>query len=248
MAARPSALRKAVWWGLDYVDATRRQLRVLAPRGAARRWAVGDEDRPELVLLPGVIEHWTFLEPLGDRLHRAGFRVRVVHGIGANTRPIDETALRVAAALGREPVPAAGRIVVAHSKGGLIGKRLLIDEETGGDGAPTLGLLGVVAIATPFHGARRARLIRHPSVRAFLPDDPTIRALAAAAEADARIVSISGPYDPHVPEGSDLALGTNLHVATPGHFRVLAAPETAEAVLEGVRLLVARTAQADGPA
>jgi pimeloyl-ACP methyl ester carboxylesterase len=230
-------LKAAWWWARDYAYAAHRQLAAVGALGgqrSPRHWLRGNDALPEVVLLPGVYEHWTFLRPLGERLNRAGYRVRTVHGMGVNRAPIVETSDKLARALAKLPAPDAGRIVVGHSKGGLIGKHLLIRE--GGD---ALGLLGVVAICTPFGGSSRARLLRDPSVRALLPTDATIVMLGEAASVNARIVSIFGTFDPHVPDGSALQGATNVRVPIAGHFRVLAAPETADAVLEGLELLAA---------
>jgi hypothetical protein len=247
----------------DYLYAGWRQLAVLGAWLPSSYLLRGDPSLPEVVLVPGVYEHWTFLRPLAERLNAAGHRVRTVHGLGVNRHPIPSTAAKLERALARVPAPAAGRIIVAHSKGGLIGKRLLVDlvaaradeagsgGEAGSDGAAgsggagrpdagaalDSGVTGVVAIATPFSGARRARFFVDPVVREFLPNEPTIVALAEAREVDARIVSISGPFDPHVPEGSDLEGARNVRVPTPGHFRILGAAETAEAVVDGIASL-----------
>jgi pimeloyl-ACP methyl ester carboxylesterase len=227
-------MRGLWWWARDYAYAGRRQLGVLSARRSPRHWLHGDEALPEVVLLPGVYEHWTFLRPLGERLNRAGYRVRTVHGMGVNRAPIVETSEKLARALAKLPVPAAGRVVVAHSKGGLIGKQLLVQDE---DSA--LGVLGVVAICTPFGGSSRARWFRDPSIRALLPTDATIVTLGGASAVNGRIVSIFGTYDPHVPDGSMLEGATNVRVPMPGHFRVLGAPATADAVLDGLTLLAA---------
>ncbi|MDY0908663.1 hypothetical protein [Microbacterium sp. CFBP9034] len=266
--ARPSLVRRGVWWAADYLYAARRQLAVVAPpwslgraRSVPASWERGDPDRPTVVLLPGVYEHWTFLRPLGDALARAGHRVDVVHGLGMNRRGIPETAERLGRLLADHPAPPAGRVLVAHSKGGLIGKHLLVtsgaateaaaEAAAGGDPAqaaasappPTggrpLGLLGLVAIATPFAGARLARLFLVPSIRAFVPANKTIVMLGRETSVNGRIVSVFGPYDPHIPEGSALDGATNVAVPAAGHFRVLASRRTHQAVLDGVNLLAA---------
>lgn len=266
-------VRRGLWWAADYVYAARRQLAVLSfpwsfgrPRPKPKAWSEGSADLPEIVLVPGVYEHWTFLRPLGDALAAAGHRVTVAHGLGMNRRAIGATSERLGEVLSARPAPAAGRVIVAHSKGGLIGKHLLVssgaavaaavEASAGGDpaaaaasaapdpvGSP-LGLLGLVAIATPFGGARRARLFVDPSIRAFLPDDETIVMLGRETSINGRIVSVFGPFDPHIPEGSALDGATNVSVPTPGHFRVLSSRETQRAVIEGVALL----AREDEPA
>lgn len=236
-----SALAHAWWWVLDYLYAGRRHLAALAPpwprhglRAEPRAWARGCATLPEVVLLPGVYEHWTFLRPLGDALNDAGVRIRVVHGLGTNRRSVVETAYRLARALTKTAPPPAGRVIVAHSKGGLIGKQLLIAQaET------PLGFRGMVTVCTPFGGSRLANLFRAPSIRAFRPTDETILALGRASSVNARIVSVFGRYDPHIPEGSVLVGATNVEVAAHGHFRVLGSPRTHRAVIEGIESLSA---------
>jgi len=282
----PPAIVRGWWWATDYVYAGARQLAVLRPpwglgrlRPSPRAWASGSRELPEVILLPGIYEHWTFLRPLGDALNAAGHRVRVVHGLGSNRRGISETSERLGRALARTRPPAAGRVVVAHSKGGLIAKQLLVtsgaaaaaavEGASGGDAAaaaaaasapadstgaaagatsasaptatstdgPPLGVIGIVAICTPFGGSRLARLVVDPSVRALMPSDETIVTLGRASSVNGRIVSVFGRYDPHIPDGSFLEGATNVRVPAVGHFRVLGAHETHAAVLDGVALL-----------
>ncbi|PWC05718.1 alpha/beta fold hydrolase [Agromyces badenianii] len=227
-----SPLAAAGWWALDYLDAARRHARVLTARRPPERWARGEADRPTVILLPGVYEHWSFMAPLGDALNDDGYRVQVVHGLGANLLGIFDTAERITRALERIPPPAGGRILVAHSKGGLVGKRMLL-----GDAERRLGLLGVVAVATPFGGSRLARYLIDPRLREFLPDGATIVELSDAASVNSHIVSVFGTFDPHVPEGSVLAGATNVQVPVAGHFRILAAAATKAAVIAGVESL-----------
>ncbi|MDE0546213.1 triacylglycerol lipase [Microbacterium sp. C7(2022)] len=245
--------QKLAWWAADYLYAGRRQVAILQPPwtfGRRRRtpaaWRAGRDDLPEVVLVPGVYEHWTFLRPLGDALAAAGHRVRVVHGLGVNRRPIPATAQYLGTQLAALPVPEAGRVLVAHSKGGLVGKNLLIDsgaatEDDDTDAASRpLGLLGLVTVCTPFHGVRLASLFADPSIRAFRPQDETIVWLANETSVNARIVSVFGAFDPHIPEGSALDGATNVLVPTSGHFRVLGAASTHQSVIEGVESLTHR--------
>ncbi|MBD3940412.1 hypothetical protein IF188_01695 [Microbacterium sp. NEAU-LLC] len=263
-AARPSVARRGLWWAADYVYAVRRQLAVFSfpwsigrPRPTPDAWRRGDAGLAEIYLIPGVYEHWTFLRPLGDALAASGHRVRVVHGLGVNRRSIADTADRLARLLAERPPPPAGRVLVAHSKGGLIGKHLLVssgaahraaaEAADGGDPAAAaataaehgraLGVLGLVAVATPFGGSRLASLFVVPSIRAFRPKDDTIVTLGRETSVNGRIVSVFGPWDPHIPEGSALDGATNVAVPTAGHFRVLGSPATHRAVLDGIALL-----------
>jgi hypothetical protein len=270
--AKPPLIRRGLWWAADYLYAGRRQVAVLEPpwsmwrrRPAPRHWNSGAEGLPEVVLLPGVYEHWTFLKPLGDALSRAGHRVSVVHGLGINRRGVIETSERLARSLAETPPPAAGRVIVAHSKGGLIAKHLMVtsgaaaaaalEAMSGGDAgdaaaaaaAPDaatesnapLGIRGLVAVCTPFRGSRRARFLFVPSIRALLPTDETIVMLGRESSVNGRIVSIFGQYDPHIPDGSVLEGATNVRVPGFGHFRLLGAPQTHRAVIDAVAQLAA---------
>lgn len=209
-----TGLRDLGWWVQDYAYALRGQWRALTGRQGAE--SLGEGEGTPIVLLPGIYETWRFLEPLARVLHDRGHPVHVVDELGDNRRPISEQASRVAAFLianGLDDV-----VVVAHSKGGLIGKHVMAFHPAGSR------VRAMVAVATPFGGSRYSRLMPTPSLRAFASGDATMRALAAAAEANARIVSAYGAFDPHIPEGSELAGARNVRLAGGGHFRVLADP------------------------
>ena len=70
-----------------------------------------------------------------------------------------------------------------------------------------------------------------------MPSDETIVLLGRETSVNGRIVSIFGPFDPHIPDGSMLEGATNVRVPVAGHFRILGASETWKAVLDGITLL-----------
>ncbi len=206
--------RDLEWWARDYGYALRGQWRAATRREGPE--SLGDGHGTPLVLLPGIYETWRFLEPLARALHERGHPVHVVSELGDNRRPIAEQASRVAALLSARGLDDV--VLVAHSKGGLIGKHVMAFHPEG------TRVRAMVAVATPFGGSRYSRLMPTPSLRAFASGDATMRALAASADANSRIVSVYGAFDPHIPEGSELAGARNVRLATGGHFRVLADP------------------------
>ena len=213
-------LRDLAWWGQDYVYAVAAQLRAVGP-GYPDDLTAGTL-RP-LVLLPGIYETWRFLEPLAQALHERGHPVHVVTGLGSNRRPVVESARQVADLLRERDLNDV--VLVAHSKGGLIGKHLMAFDPAGER------VRAMVAVATPFGGSRYSNLMPTPSLRAFRSGDATMRALAAAADVNSRIVSVFGAFDPHIPEGSELAGGRNVRLDGGGHFRVLADPRVVAEVI-----------------
>ena len=171
---------------------------------------------PPVVLLPGVYESWRFLLPWARMLHERGVRVHVVRELGVNTGPVPAAAAAVGRYLAAQDL--RGVTLLAHSKGGLIGKLAMTQEDPDGR------IAEMIAVNTPFAGSRYARWFPNRAVRAFVPTNATIVALAAEVEVNARITSVHSVWDPHVPEGSALAGAADVVLTTPGHFRPLTDP------------------------
>jgi len=216
--------RRARWWALDYAYAAYWQVRAMAGRAPGPELLTGDK-RP-VVVIPGVYETWQFMRPLVDALHAAGHPVHVVTGLRHNRMPVDRAALLVADYL--ERLSLRDVAIVAHSKGGLIGKYVMI----GADAAPRVH--SMAAVCTPFAGSRYARFMLLPSLRAFSPRHPLTGRLAREVTVNAQITSIFGLFDPHIPEGSELEGATNIRLPIGGHFRILSYQRCIDAVLEVV--------------
>jgi triacylglycerol lipase len=227
------AVRQAVWWGLDYAYVALWQVAGLVRPGGAQRFLHPDDPRdPPVVLVPGVYESWRFMRPLAAALHRHGHPVHVVQKLGFNRGTIPEMARLVAEHLAEADLTDV--VVVAHSKGGLIGKFAMLHHD------PQGRIRGVVAINTPFGGSPYARWIPLAAVRAFVPTDVTLAALTADLVVNSRITSVFNSFDPHIPGGSHLDGATNIRLRTPGHFRILSDPELVPTVLTA--LATARSA------
>ena len=217
MLTAAEGARRAVWWGQDYAYAGWRQARGLLSRTSPDSYTrPAHPRRPPVLLLPGVWETWRFLEPLARGLFAGGHPVHVVAPFGLNRGSVPDMADLAAAQL--RDADLRGVVLVAHSKGGLIGKSVMGRADVGDR------VLGMVAINTPFSGSPYARLLPVRSIRAFLPDDEVLTALAAQRADHGRIVSVATCFDPHIPTGSELPGARNVRLATPGHFRSLTDP------------------------
>ncbi|ROP49505.1 MULTISPECIES: triacylglycerol lipase [unclassified Rathayibacter] len=217
-------VRDAVWWIRDYAYAVAWQVRAFVSRRAPDDYLDGTE-RP-IVVLPGIWETWAFLRPIIDPLHRRGHPMHVLTSLGWNGRPVARTAEDVAAYLAEHDL--RGVVIVAHSKGGLIGKYVMTELDPDGR------VDRMVAVATPFGGSRYAPYLLLKSLRSFSPRDATTLLLSSRAGANARITSVFGLFDPHIPEGSMLEGAVNVRIETGGHFRILSDPETLAAVVAAV--------------
>ncbi|WP_258058784.1 esterase/lipase family protein [Rathayibacter rathayi] len=217
-------LRNAVWWIRDYAYAVAWQARGILSRRAPDDYL--DGDRRPIVVLPGIWETWSFLRPIIDPLHERGHPLHVLTGLGRNGRPVARTAEDVATYLAEHHLRDV--VIVAHSKGGLVGKYVMTELD------PEGRVDRMVAVSTPFGGSRYAPYLVLRSLRAFSPRDATTLLLSTRAGANARITSVFGLFDPHIPEGSMLEGAVNVRIETGGHFRILSDPETLAAVVTAV--------------
>ncbi|WP_182111823.1 triacylglycerol lipase [Actinotalea sp. JY-7876] len=231
--------RHAWWRTTDYAYVVVRQAEGLLRRGGADAYRDG-RVAPDVVLVPGVYESWPFMRPVADLLHRNGHGVHVLPALGYNVGPIPAAAQVLGRYLREQDLRDV--VVVAHSKGGLIGKRAMLREDPDGR------IRSMVAINTPFAGSAYARWLPIASLRVFRPDDVGLLELGTEREVNARITSVYAPWDPHIPGGSVLPGAANVELATPGHFRALADPRLERILLDAVRGEAGQPQAPPGPA
>lgn len=221
-------LRLAAAWAADYAYVARWQVQGFLCREDPSAYLHPDPDagqREPVVLIPGVYEDWQLLRPLAEALAARGHPVHTVTTLGYNRGRIDEMARRVEHYLTAADLDSA--VIVAHSKGGLIGKHVLL-------GPQGHRIRRMVAVNAPFSGSPYARYFLVPSIRAFSPRNELLRGLQASLEANARITSIYAAFDPHIPGGSRLDGARNLQLEAMGHFRPLGDTELHRLVVDEV--------------
>ncbi len=218
-----------VWWRVrDYAAAVAWIVAGLAPPWRADELARPPVRGRPVVLVPGVYEAWHFLRPLARRLHRRGLRVHAVPALGRNHRPVPESADVLRRTLAERDLRDV--VLLAHSRGGLIGKHAMLADLASGDAR----IASMVTVNTPFSGSRYARWVPLRAVRALVPGDAVIRALVLDRTVDARIVAVRSIWDPHVPDAVVPPGGADVVLPTPGHFRVLADPALVDLVVRHV--------------
>ncbi|NNC13322.1 alpha/beta hydrolase [Planctomonas sp. JC2975] len=188
----------------------------------ARRWMQRQGRHPlngsPVLLLPGVHESPRFLDPFAALALANGRQPHLVTALHRNVRPITATALQTADYLERHDLRDV--LIIAHSKGGLVGKQVMTWERT------SRRIRGMVAVATPFSGSVFATHAPLRSLRDFSPADETLLELAVNHSANRAIVSAFPAFDPQIPGGSVLPdARANIRLPSAGHFRVLAEPE-----------------------
>ncbi|NQX11225.1 alpha/beta hydrolase [Microbacteriaceae bacterium VKM Ac-2855] len=224
---RGRALRRRAYLR-DYRYAYAARLRHLRDGWDVEHFSTGS--KAPVLLIPGIYETWQFLRPIAERLHDAGHPIHVLPALGYNAHPIEDSAR-----MGQEYLRAAdlrGVIIVAHSKGGLIGKHMMVvdDLQAGEDRIDRM-----IAVSTPFSGSSLSRIAPGRALREFHPRKRTIRFLRSERAVNSRITSIYGRRDQYIPRGSRLeGAAENVIVPVVGHFAILADPAVLDAVAERV--------------
>ncbi|MFT4297277.1 MAG: hypothetical protein QM582_17890 [Micropruina sp.] len=192
-------------------------LRALSRSGAPDAFTQAGPDpahHTPVVLLPGIWERWPYLVPLARSLNAAGHPVHLIPALGANGSPLPDAERIVADYLIAHGLQ--GTMLVAHSKGGLIGKLVMLDP------AVAERVRGMVALSTPFGGSSLSwPIFGRTPLGVFAPRGPAITELAAQLEVNARIISLQPTHDQVIPEGSRLEGARNVTLEASGHFRPL---------------------------
>lgn len=187
------------------------------------------EGKVSVILIPGIAEKWGFLKSLGDKISLGGHPVYIVPKLGHNLTDIPKSAKIIKDLI--EENKLKNVIIVAHSKGGLIAKYLLVHFNKNND------VRGVIAIATPFSGSVLARLVRHKSFKELSPDSQLIQDLNSDTTVNNKIISIYPSYDNLAPKGSVLTYAENIKVNVKGHHKILFDKQAQDVVIEKINKL-----------
>ncbi|HBI25662.1 MAG: acetyltransferase and hydrolase with the alpha/beta hydrolase fold protein [Candidatus Wolfebacteria bacterium GW2011_GWC2_39_22] len=228
-------MKRLLYWAKDYVHMTRHGLAMYfyaKPPQQYMDYVVAG--KCPIIILPGILSRWAFMKPLADTLSRAGHPVYVVPALGNNLLHIEESARIVRALIDEHAI--RGAIIVAHSKGGLIGKQYMEfyneDER----------VVGMVSLATPYTGSAMARIVPH---KAFVELDPNSKAVAqlrSHTKANGRIISLIPEFDNHVwaEKGSWLAGAfDNIVLPVQGHHAIVFSRYAEAVVQQSIDRLVA---------
>lgn len=193
-------------------------------------------NKPTIVLIPGINSHWGGLQPLAKFLNQHGYPVLGAGNIKRNMSLVDEGAISITETLNALNINSA--ILVGHSKGGIVGKQILAFHN------PDNIVKGLVAITTPFNGASLADMMPMPAYKELIPGSPVIKKLQAQTEVNHSIVTISAFWDNMVkPEEGTKLDGAlqNMESEVRGHNVAAYDPKVWRLVLDAIKLLEART-------
>jgi triacylglycerol lipase len=185
------------------------------------------EGKVPVILIPGVLAKWTFLKSLGDKISLEGHPVYVISDLKYNLFSIPESAKilkKVIDDIKKDNKEFQNACIVAHSKGGLIGKYFLIhfnDDKS---------ISKMISLATPYSGSGMAKLLPLDPMKELQNDSLIIKDII---NVNHMITSIIPEYDNHVwaEEGSYLDGAKNIKVNIHGHHKIVFDKSVQEVVL-----------------
>ncbi|HVF69344.1 MAG TPA: alpha/beta fold hydrolase [Xanthomonadales bacterium] len=211
-------------------------------------------EKAPIIIIPGILLRWGFMKHLGDKISHVGHPVYIVPQLKYNLHSIP-TSAKIVRAVTVHAIPKLGQIIpdvaggaktirdviekhnlqnaviVAHSKGGLIGKYLLAHFNK------DHRVKGMVAIATPFTGSALAKLIPRNAFDELQEDSKIIHDLEGHTTVNHQIISIFPEYDNHIwAKNASYVEGAlkNIQVNVYGHHKVLFSKQVEKKVLESI--------------
>lgn len=185
-----------------------------------------------IIIIPGILGRWAFMRPVANALSFDGHPVYVITKLKNNLFDIPSSALIVRKFIEEHDIACA--VIVAHSKGGLVGKYFL--EYYNKDGR----IKGMVSLATPYSGSAMAKFVPHGAFFELLPDSMAIINLQRKKEMNKKIISIMPRYDNHIwSENGSFLEGArdNIVVDVAGHHRIISSRKAISKVRESIKRL-----------
>ncbi len=217
-------------WIRDYIHAIHKQSHTFIYRKPPEHFlGLVERNKAPIILIPGLLEKWHFLEVITEPLSLKGHPIYALEHLGYNVKDISETAKLVRELIDEKDLRDV--IIIAHSKGGLIGKYILTYYNSDGR------VKKLIAIATPFGGSRIVKFFPIKSLRELSPDSQQVHSLKKEKTVNRCITSIFGLFDNHIwPESSCKLEGAkNLQVEVHGHHKILFDPDVMKIVQREVR-------------
>ncbi|MBP9782029.1 hypothetical protein KBC89_05235 [Candidatus Woesebacteria bacterium] len=209
----------------EYVLIIKYKCRSVLVRKPPTAWSQGS--RGNVVIVPGFGETWTGLATIATSLNTDGYKIFVVHDLGRNFVPLESGVRMVKNLIAQENLKNV--VLLSHSKGGVIGKLLLDDQDF------SKRIQQSISIAVPYKGS----IFGYPrilSLAELIPGSCEIKSLNSATKNNSKILNLYPTLDNHVIPNRNLILegANNICINIVGHTRILEAKETIAVILENL--------------
>ncbi|QQS38405.1 hypothetical protein IPM62_03415 [Candidatus Woesebacteria bacterium] len=174
-------------------------------------WNIGEK---QALIIPGFGGNWYCLKQIGDVLNRKGYKIIPVKNLVHGTLSIEESVNRVKNLIDKNDLK--NFVIVAHSKGGIIAKELLLlpDYER--------RINKAICIAVPFGGSVFGKL-KVFNLEEIEPGSKLLVRQNAITSVNSKIVNIYPSLDNHVIPNKNLTIkgAINIKLDIVGHTRIL---------------------------
>jgi len=173
------------------------------------------EGKVPVILIQGIAQKWGFLKNVGDEVSLKGHPVYIVPELGYNFNDIPTSAQIIRTLIDQNNLHDV--LLIGHSKGGLIGKYLLVHKNEDNR------IKGLIAIATPFSGSNSGFIFPFKSYRELTPQSGIIKDLNSQTDVNKKIISMYPKFDNFIwsKAGSFLPGATNVEIDDYGHNKIL---------------------------
>src|ERR1700727_1766670 len=114
-----------IHWLIDYVSLARGTVQGYFYKTPPPHYKIPpNAKKTPLILLPGLSLRWGFLKSLGDFLTKNGYPIYLVPALKNNVTSVEESAKMVREIIEKNNLHTV--VIIGHSKGGIVGKYLLI--------------------------------------------------------------------------------------------------------------------------
>jgi triacylglycerol lipase len=184
-----------------------------------------------VLFLPGLLSRWGYYKPLLDRINNEGYPVYVIPSLGLNIKEVNKTAEIARDIIDEKKLKKV--VVIGHSKGGLVGKYLLVNLNKDNK------IINVISIASPFSGSNLARIFLYKRFQEFSPNSKLLNSLSQDTKVNSKIISIIPSYDELVwsKNKSMLNGAKNIYTKAGGHLSISNDRELVGKIIEELELI-----------
>lgn len=175
----------------------------------------------DILLIPGLHESWVFLQSIGILTNQLGCKVHIVPSYNSS-ESVNAGYEQIKQYIQTKKLNLL--TIIAHSKGGVIAKKLLMDKNL------TNKIKRVITIATPFGGSILAYV--WPDAYELNPKSPIIAQILQDQTGNSKIYNLYPRVDNHVIPNRNLLLigANNVMIDIVGHTRILEADQTKKVI------------------
>lgn len=221
-------------WIIDAIYTFRGFLQMYIFRKPPENYKEFDADKNfPIIVIQGYMDRWGFMKSIADEISNSGYPVFVIPKLENNLNDISNSAKSVEDFIEEQKLKNV--LIVGHSKGGLIGKYILVNLNK------NKYVIGLVAISTPYVGSRMANYFKFLKSNQFNPENKLIQELWSHHEVNKKIIAIFPKIDNVIWSKDKNSLEgalENIYVEKSGHHRILFDKDVQEKIISSIKKLI----------